>query len=216
MESSKKMPPIWPKEVEHALKSMRLGGKPGPDHVTVEKLMAAYHTLEKPLVELFNDFLVEEESPASLSESSTSLLLKKGDLLDIRNFRPIALLPTIYTLFILVTGRRMRSSLESNQPVEQASFRRNYSTVDHIHVIRQLIGKSTRFNIPLYIAFIDYFIRGEKLPSRNVGGVGFIEHSSVVHLVDSHRSFLLAMPSYAYDICTDHLYRQLLLSELYG
>uniref|UniRef100_A0A7I4Y8T5 Reverse transcriptase domain-containing protein n=1 Tax=Haemonchus contortus TaxID=6289 RepID=A0A7I4Y8T5_HAECO len=29
-------------------------------------------------------------------------------------------------------------------------------------------------------------IRGEKLPSRNVGGVGFVVHPSVVHLVDSH------------------------------
>ncbi|KAK6759567.1 hypothetical protein RB195_021257 [Necator americanus] len=28
-------------------------------------------------------------------------------------------------------------------------------------------------------------IRGEKVPSRNVGGVGFVMHPSVVHLVDS-------------------------------
>ncbi|XGW07248.1 hypothetical protein V3C99_017076 [Haemonchus contortus] len=51
----------------------------------------------------------------------------------------------------------MRSSLEDNQPAEQAGFRRNYSTIDHIHVIRQLIEKSTEYNIPLYFAFIDYF-----------------------------------------------------------
>ncbi|VDO63648.1 unnamed protein product [Haemonchus placei] len=30
-------------------------------------------------------------------------------------------------------------------------------------------------------------IRGGKLPSRNVGGVDFALHSSVVHLVDSHK-----------------------------
>ncbi|KAK6748962.1 hypothetical protein RB195_001524 [Necator americanus] len=29
-------------------------------------------------------------------------------------------------------------------------------------------------------------IRGEEVPSRNVGGVGFVVHPSVVHLVDSH------------------------------
>ncbi|KAK6752033.1 hypothetical protein RB195_003449 [Necator americanus] len=29
-------------------------------------------------------------------------------------------------------------------------------------------------------------IRGEKVPSRNVGGVGFVVHPSVVHLIDSH------------------------------
>ncbi|VDM70641.1 unnamed protein product, partial [Strongylus vulgaris] len=29
-------------------------------------------------------------------------------------------------------------------------------------------------------------IRGEKAPSLNVGGVGFVVHPSVAHLVDSH------------------------------
>ncbi|KAK6733983.1 hypothetical protein RB195_017635 [Necator americanus] len=29
-------------------------------------------------------------------------------------------------------------------------------------------------------------IRGQNVPSRNVGGVGFVVHPSVVHLVDSH------------------------------
>ncbi|VDL78944.1 unnamed protein product [Nippostrongylus brasiliensis] len=29
-------------------------------------------------------------------------------------------------------------------------------------------------------------LRGKKIPSRNVGGVGLIMHPSVVHLVDSH------------------------------
>uniref|UniRef100_A0A0K0D472 Uncharacterized protein n=1 Tax=Angiostrongylus cantonensis TaxID=6313 RepID=A0A0K0D472_ANGCA len=30
-----------------------------------------------------------------------------------------------------------------------------------------------------------FVIRGEKVPSRNVGGVGFVVHPSIVHLVDS-------------------------------
>ncbi|KAE9417140.1 hypothetical protein Angca_008153, partial [Angiostrongylus cantonensis] len=31
-----------------------------------------------------------------------------------------------------------------------------------------------------------FVIRGEKVPSRNVGGVGFVVHPSIVHLVDSY------------------------------
>ncbi|KAK6761299.1 hypothetical protein RB195_022383 [Necator americanus] len=31
-----------------------------------------------------------------------------------------------------------------------------------------------------------FVIRGEKVPSRNVGGVGLVVHPSVVHLFDSH------------------------------
>ncbi|VDM61621.1 unnamed protein product [Angiostrongylus costaricensis] len=29
-------------------------------------------------------------------------------------------------------------------------------------------------------------IRGEKIPSRNIGGEGFVVHPSIAHLVDSH------------------------------
>ncbi|KAK6018737.1 endonuclease/exonuclease/phosphatase family protein [Ostertagia ostertagi] len=117
MQNSEEVPPILPEEIEHTIKMMKLGKKPGPDHMTVEMLMAAYHILEKPLTKLFNDFLRNEELPTSLSESSMSLLFKKGDPLDIRNFRPIALLPTIYKLFISIIGQRMISSLEINQPI---------------------------------------------------------------------------------------------------
>ncbi|KAK6755337.1 hypothetical protein RB195_013983 [Necator americanus] len=44
-------------------------------------------------------------------------------------------------------------------------------------------------------------IRGEKVPSRNVGGAGFVVHPSVVHLVDSHGSCHLVWPFFASALC---------------
>ncbi|KHN87960.1 Retrovirus-related Pol polyprotein from type-1 retrotransposable element R2, partial [Toxocara canis] len=35
-------------------------------------------------------------------------------------------------------------------------FRRGYSTVDHIHAVRQLVEKCNEFQIPLCLAFVDY------------------------------------------------------------
>ncbi|KAK6031118.1 hypothetical protein OSTOST_02731 [Ostertagia ostertagi] len=40
------LPPISSSDIEHAINTMKLGKKPGPDHITVEMLMAAYHILE--------------------------------------------------------------------------------------------------------------------------------------------------------------------------
>lgn len=40
---------------------------------------------------------------------------------------------------------------------QQAGFRKGYSTMDHIHMMNiQLIEQSQEYNIPLYIAWIDY------------------------------------------------------------
>ena len=51
---------------------------------------------------------------------------------------------------------RLEKKLDENQPREQAGFRSNYSTTDHIHTINQLKEKCREYNIPLCVAFVDY------------------------------------------------------------
>ncbi|XP_062531086.1 serine/arginine repetitive matrix protein 1-like [Bombyx mori] len=52
--------------------------------------------------------------------------------------------------------KKPRAAGTEHQPIEQAGFRSGFSTIDHIHVIQQVIEKYKEFNRPLYIAFIDY------------------------------------------------------------
>ncbi|KAI8425286.1 hypothetical protein MSG28_007062 [Choristoneura fumiferana] len=42
------------------------------------------------------------------------------------------------------------------QPPEQPGFRKGYSTVDHIHALRQVKQKTEEYNLPLCLAFVDY------------------------------------------------------------
>lgn len=50
----------------------------------------------------------------------------------------------------------MTNKFDFYQPVEQAEFRRGYSTTDHLQVIHMIIGKAVEYNIPLHLAFVDY------------------------------------------------------------
>ena len=50
----------------------------------------------------------------------------------------------------------LESVLDSNQPKEQAGFRRQFSTMDQIHSINQLKEKCLEHNILLGMAFVDY------------------------------------------------------------
>ena len=84
------------------------------------------------------------------------LLLEKGDPEDFNNYRPITLLSQIYKVFTRVILNRIQKSLEFELSKEQASFRGGFSTIDHIHTLKQLMEKCREYQIPLFIDFIDY------------------------------------------------------------
>uniref|UniRef100_A0A914Q3X7 Reverse transcriptase domain-containing protein n=1 Tax=Panagrolaimus davidi TaxID=227884 RepID=A0A914Q3X7_9BILA len=112
----------------------------------------------KQLGDAFYGLLEEDNMPPELLHAKTILLYKKGNRLDIGNYRPISLLPVLYKILTRVITDRVSTAAENAHalPPEQAGFRRTYSTVDHIHSLNQLFEKSREFNMPLYVVFIDF------------------------------------------------------------
>ena len=84
------------------------------------------------------------------------LFFKKGDNALLKNYRPISLLSHVYKLFSRVITNRLARRFDDFQPPEQAGFRKGFSTVDHIHTLRQVIQKTEEYNLPLCLAFVDY------------------------------------------------------------
>ena len=62
----------------------------------------------------------------------------------------------IYKIFAKVILNRITKVLDENQPKEQAGFRNDFSVVDHIHVVKQIVEKHNEYNMPLYCSFVDY------------------------------------------------------------
>lgn len=91
-----------------------------------------------------------------LKNAEVIILFKKGDPTCIENYRPISLLSVLYKLLTKIITKRLTNKLDQFQPAEQAGFRKGYSTIDHLHTLRTLIEKSTEYNIPLCLAYVDY------------------------------------------------------------
>lgn len=62
---------------------------------------------------------------------------------------PISLLS--HKLFARVITNRLAVKFDDFRPPEQAGFRKGYSTIDHIHTVRQIIQKSEKIINPCVV-----------------------------------------------------------------
>lgn len=143
-------------EIYKHIKRLKSEKSPGSDGLCNEVLKIGAPILIHYLLHLFNMVLETETVPEQWCTSDIILLYKKGNPLDIGNYRPISLLASIYKLFSSLLLERLSQDIDQQQPREQAGFRSGFSTTDHIHTLEQIIEKYREFNRPLYLAFIDY------------------------------------------------------------
>ncbi|KAK6749314.1 hypothetical protein RB195_001738 [Necator americanus] len=156
------IPKVLPSEVRHAITSVKNRTSPGLDRIKPEHLKYLPPLLINTLARLFTRYLwectrylSECNVPKQLKRSKTVLLYKKGNPQDIGNFRPICFFSVIYKLFTRVILSRIERKLDEGQPCEQAEFRKELSTIDHIHTVSKLIEVSEMYKMSLCLTFID-------------------------------------------------------------
>ena len=135
-------PQFMEDEIDQVLKEMKVGKVPGPDNVDTTNLKALNQVLRPTLTELFNSILDFETTPKQWELAEIRILHKKGERSLISNYRPMSLTSNINEMFMKLSKNRIYNTLDRNQGLEQADFRKNFSTVDHIFTLDQLIEKA--------------------------------------------------------------------------
>ncbi|CAD6188300.1 unnamed protein product [Caenorhabditis auriculariae] len=148
---------LFRSDVPYAIRKLKVGAAAGPDNISSELLKAGGDSLYRLLARHFSKYLSEASIPEQWKTSKTILIPKKGDLTDLNNFRPISLLSVVYKLFTKVIVNRLENQLDNFQPPSQAGFRRNYSCLDHIHALTQVVERHREHHMPLALAFVDYY-----------------------------------------------------------
>ena len=110
----------------------------------------------KVLTDLFNTCLHHRQVLKPWSNALVVLIHTKGNTSNIKNHRPISLLPLMHKVFLNILLQRMIRTLDFHQPHEQAGFRAGYPTIDHLKVVNQLQEKVNEYNISVYFAFVGY------------------------------------------------------------
>lgn len=141
---------------------MKCGKAPGLDEISVEFLKTAESIVTPFLTKLFNRLFETGYFPEEWSRSVIVPLFKKGDQNNPANYRGISLLSTLSKIFTSILNKRLYAWAENESKIceEQAGFRKQYATTDHIFTLVSMIRKCLhgRQKRKLYVAFIDYMV----------------------------------------------------------
>ena len=149
-------PIILPTDVEALIKKLNCSKAPGQYNITGGSLQGGREAIDNLLTWLFNKCLQLCQVPKAWKNAVMILLHEKGNMSDIKNYRPISLFPYIYKVFSCIVLQWTLWTLDFHQPREHAGFRAGFSMINHLHVVNQLQEKVHDYNIPLCFAFVDH------------------------------------------------------------
>ena len=151
---------ISPQELERAFKKLKKDKATGVDEISAEILLHTKNKIQSYLIQIFNKIFQMGYFPLQWGVATIVPLFKKGDRDLCDNYRGISLLSITSKLFTSIINNRLYNWAEENNKIneEQAGFRRNYSTIDHIYTLHCMASNclygSKRSK--LYAAFIDF------------------------------------------------------------
>jgi len=119
---------ITEREVAEAISELKTNRAAGPDGINNETLKVLKDAIVSPLTAIFNCILSSGHPPEDWHLSEIVLLHKKGDRTEMNNYRPISLTSNVSKVFMKILKNKIYNILETQQPYEQASFRRGFST----------------------------------------------------------------------------------------
>ena len=128
----------------------------GEDEISTDLLKLCDGKMMNKIQNILNEILRSEYIPNEWIESTLILIHKKGDRANISNYRPISKTSHFYKFFVKIILNRISIELDKHQSTNQAAFRSGFSTIDHIFTIEQLLEKCNEFQIPVFLAFVDY------------------------------------------------------------
>ncbi|GBG78930.1 hypothetical protein CBR_g28646 [Chara braunii] len=114
--------PITKEELKQTLKVMATGKCPGRDGLTLEFFWACWEALGPTLVKVYNEVLLEGKLGGWVTHGVISVLFKKGDKSNIRNYRPISILNVSYKLLAKTLAVKFGKILPKLVEKDQGAF----------------------------------------------------------------------------------------------
>ena len=142
-------------ELTRAVESMQNNKAPGADGLPKEFYTTFWAELKAPLLAMYNESLLMGNLPPSLREGTISLLYKKGDKKDIKNWRPLTLLGVDRKILAKALFFRLQEVAENIVGVDQTCAIPGRSMSNSLALVRDCYLYATDRKTPLCISGLD-------------------------------------------------------------
>ncbi|CAM5082955.1 unnamed protein product, partial [Natator depressus] len=147
--------PLTLAEFSEALRRMPTNKSPGMDGLTVEFYRAFWDILGPDLVTVWAESLQGGVLPLSCRRAVLALLPKKGDLRDLRNWRPLSLLSTDYKIVAKAISLRLGSVMADVIHPDQTYTVPGRSIFDNLFLVRDLLELGRRDGLSFALLSLD-------------------------------------------------------------
>ncbi|KAK0138455.1 Transposon TX1 uncharacterized protein [Merluccius polli] len=147
--------PLSLQELHSALMNMQGGKAPGIDGLTVEFYKAFWDVIGEDLMAVLNESLAVGLLPLSCRRAVITLLPKKGNLQDIKNWRPVSLLCTEYKILSKALANRVKGVMDQVIHQDQTYCVPGRSIRDNVHLIRDVLDLSSSLGLDVGLISMD-------------------------------------------------------------
>ena len=147
--------PLTLQELHSALLSIQGRKAPGIDGLTVEFYKAFWEVIGEDLLAVMNESLAVGELPLSCRRAVITLLPKKGNLQEIKNWRPVSLLCTDSKILSKALANRLRGVIDQVVHHDQTYCVPGRSIRDNVHFIRDVLDLSSSLGLDAGLISMD-------------------------------------------------------------
>ena len=142
-------------EVDQVLKDLEADKAPGPDGFTMAFFQHCWQVLQDDIMGFFEKVYEHGQFENSLNATFLALIPKKNDATNIKDFRPIGLIGSIYKLLSKVLANRLKEVLDDLISESQNAFVGGRQMLNSVLIANECLDSCLKRSQPGVICKLD-------------------------------------------------------------